>query len=235
MRLPISARFLLGFGLAVALAAAPAALAGETRTETSESQTGNTKITEETTYENFGTDAQPDWKRIESRTTTETPDPDDSTTLERKIEIREYEGGSRRATRAITVEETEGLVPGWDRVPKKRTTTTTTWETVDGRRTKTTTVVETFELVEIDDNGVPIGTGHRTTTTHGDPDVVKNEILGRDGQWHEVPEEGGGEKSADVEKPIVPKPPLDAQQRGLPTTNPGQRGMLPREQGGSKY
>ena len=227
------ARLLLGFGLAAALAAAPPALAGETRAEKTESQSGNTKITEETTYENFGTAENPDWKRIETRTTSETPDPEDSTTVERTIEIREYEGGSRRATRAITVEETEGLVPGWNRVPKKRTTTTTTWETVDGHRRKSETVVETFELVEIDDNGVPIGTGQRTTTTHGDPDVVKHEILGRDGQWHEVPEEGGGEKSAGPEKAPGAKPPLDAQQRGLPTVNPGQRGVIPKDQGGS--
>jgi hypothetical protein len=231
----LGVRLGLALGLAVALVAAPAAFAGETRTETNESQVGNTKITEETTYENFGTADEPDWKRVETRTTSETPDPNDSTTIERTIETRKYEGGSRRATRTTTVEETEGLIPGWDRVPKKRKTRTTTYGTVDGHRKKTETVVETFELVEIDDHGVPIGTGRRVTTTRGPPKVTKVEVLGRDGQWREVAE-GDGEKSTSDAKPPGRKPPLDAQRQGLPTANPGQRGMIPQGQSqGGKY
>ena len=178
--------------------------------------TGGTTFTEVTTEENFGTAANPDWKRVETTETSETPRAGNSTTVDREIKIRRYEDGSRRTTETVTITEVEQPVFNLDPTVKSRTTTTTTYGTVGGRRRKTTTVVDSWEVVGVDDAGVPTVTGTRTTTTHGPRgDTTTTEIMDpRTGLWGPAP--APSKKAASKKGPM----------QGLPTNNPGQRGIV---------
>ncbi|MBW2313313.1 MAG: hypothetical protein JRH10_03905 [Deltaproteobacteria bacterium] len=181
--------------------------------------TGGTTFTEVTTEENFGTAANPDWKRVETQETSSTPRPGDSTTVDREIKIRRYEGGSRRTTETVTITEVESpLFTLHEPTIKSRTTTTVTYGNVGGKRKKTTTVVESWEVVRVDNVIVPSATGTRTTTTHGPGgDTTTTEHMDpRTGQWLPGPAPSqGGKKAATKKGPA-----------GLPTNNPGQRGIV---------
>ncbi|MBW2314975.1 MAG: hypothetical protein JRH10_12350, partial [Deltaproteobacteria bacterium] len=134
-------RTLVGLALALCLVAfggTASALPGQTKTvPTAPPKTvGKTTFTETETTQDFGTVKTPNWKRIETNHTSETPDPNDSTTINRTIDIRKYANGSKRTTETVHTEETEGLMQGFVRGIKKSKSTTTTYGTVGGKRKK---------------------------------------------------------------------------------------------------
>lgn len=103
-------------------------------------------------------------RRIKSESIEEHPVEGDSTTTRREIRTTEYDPNTGRRTSVTTTNEEEGLVPGWDRAIKRRSSVT---ETFDQNGNRTSRTREQAELVEVDNNGVPIYRGTRVTQTRG--------------------------------------------------------------------
>jgi hypothetical protein len=207
----------------VVLAWAAPAAAGPTRTiKAPPKKIGDTTCTSETTEENFGTAAKPDWRRVETRETSETPRSGQSTTVDREITIRKYEGGSKRATETTTITEVEQPVFNLEPTVKSRTTKTTTYGTVGRKRKKVKEVEESWQVVEVTERGEVFATGKRVTKTFGPGGTTtKTETLNpKTGQWQVVKTPSGKNATSS-------SAPLGAQRQGLPTANPGQRGMVP--------
>jgi hypothetical protein len=203
------------------------AAAGDTREITTYSKkSGNTTYHNTETQENFGTKDKPDWKRIETREQTETRRTGESHVVDREIKIRKYAKGSKRATETITIEQVEQPVYTLEPTIKSQTTTTTTYGRVGGKRKKVKEVKEHWEVVEVTDRGEVFAEGTRVTKTRGPKGTTTtHEVMNRRGQWVPAPQSaGGGKKSA---KKAASKAPTNAQKQGLPTNNPGQRGMIP--------
>lgn len=213
--------------LFVGLAGPPPAAAGDTREITTYSKkSGNTTYHNTETQENFGTKDKPNWKRIETRELTETRRTGESHVVDREIKIRKYDKGSKRATETTTINEVEQPVFNLEPTVKSRTTKTTTYGRVGGKRKKVKEVDEHWEVVEVTERGEVFAEGKRTTKTHGPKGTTTtNEVMNRRGQWVPAPQSaGGGKKSG---KKAATKAPTNAQKQGLPTANPGQRGMIP--------
>jgi len=204
--------------------AAPAAAADRpTRTiQTPPKKIGNTTFKSETTEENFGTKANPDWRRVETKETTEKPRSGQTTTVDREITIRKYDGKNRRPIEKTTITEVEQPVFKLEPTLKSQTTKTTKYGTVGGKRKKVEEMDESWEVVEVTEFGEVFATGKRVTKTFGpNGTTTQTETLNpKTGQW-ELAKTPSGKKAASSDAP------LGALKQGLPTTNPGQRGVIP--------
>jgi len=125
--------------------------------------------------------------------TTETTDPNDSTTVRIKVTTKKYDKGKRPPYETTVVEEEKGLIPGWQTVVKKRTMKTTTY-TKTKPRVLVIVVEEEYALERIDEFGVSIYKGKRVTTTGKGAETVEV-IDARTGRWVRVGSAPAGQTS----------------------------------------
>ncbi len=136
---------------------------------------------------------------IEITRVTVTTDPKDSTTSHRKVRTKKYRDGSRKPYETMVQEEEEGLLNLAERILKQRTTITKSYTTTKPRKL-VNKVVEEIQLVRIDEFGVPIFEGKRTTT-NADGESV--EVMDpRTGEWSLDPSSklGGDSQNSSINK-----------------------------------
>lgn len=131
----------------------------------------------------------------EIRRISETPDATDSTTINREVVTKRYPVGSRLPYETVVLIEQEVLLSLAERAPRNRSITTKVYSKTKPRRLLET-IVEEGRLLHIDEAGVPIYEGKRTTTT---PDGVVEEVLDPDTQrWKQVESEPSDDADSDT-------------------------------------